>query len=139
MVGKFVVAGSAAGDLKFINPDNGLIERTVPISVAHSPVKTSEFLYVGTLAGEVVKMDLDGKILERIMLSQNGVSSVAIWKEGLVAATHDGKLHFLNKNNLNIEEIFLLGSRISTVFGSLAVSEDKLAVYSSRNRLYIFQ
>jgi len=134
-----IVAGSANGELRFLNPENGLIMKSVNVVAGHSPVKVDGQLIVGSVFGEVVSIDQNGKIIHKIKISNNGISSIVPWKDGLAISTMGGKLFHIKKRSFESIEEFDLGSDQSAVFGFLQVSDNSLAVYSSRNRLYIFK
>ncbi len=135
----YIVAGSANGELRFLNPENGLIMKSINIIAGHSPVKVGDHLIVGSVFGDMVSVDRNGKIVDKIKLSKNGISSIIPWNNGLAVATMGGKLFHVNKRSFKTIEDFDLGSDQSAVFGFLQVSDNNLAVYSSRNRLYIFK
>ena len=134
-----IVAGSAAGDMKFVDPENGVITRSVDLRVAHAPVKLGNSLVVGTTFGDVALVDHEGKVLKKTNLTSEGISSIARWKEGLVVATMSGKVFYLDSSSFETKGIFDLGNEQSAVFGYLQVQDGYLGLYSSRNRLYVFR
>jgi len=133
-----VVTGSPSGELKAINPDTGVISRSFNFNVEAHPVLKGEQLILGTAEGEVILLSLSGDVLKRTKISDQPVSAVAWWKDNLIAATFDGKIRSIDPLNLKVIDEFALGYDYSAVFSDLVVSEDYLAVYSSRNRLYLF-
>lgn len=135
----FIVAGSANDKLRFINPDNGLIVKTIEVVAAHAPLHFRDQLIVGTVYGEIARIDKNGKLIYKKKISNKGISSVAPWKEGFAVATMDGKIHYIQGMNFEKMDTFDLGYDQSAVFGYLEYSGDYLAVYSSRNRLYVFK
>ena len=135
----FIVASSAVGKMRFINPDNGLIVKTVDLTAAHAPIKMNNELVVGTVFGEVARINKDGKVIIKRKVSKAGISSVVPWKGGLAVASMSGKVMQLESKNLKLVEEYELGSDQSAVFGFLQQSNDYLAIYSSRNRLYVFK
>ena len=56
-----------------------------------------------------------------------------------MAGTSDGKVMLLDPETFEIIDTFFLGSKFSAVFSTLQVDDGKLAVFSSRNRLYVFR
>jgi outer membrane protein assembly factor BamB len=138
LAGGVVVTGPPSGELKAINPDNGAISLSYGISVMAHPVLKNDQLVLGTNDGEIVLMSLSGEILKKMKISKQAVSAVTWWKENLIAATFDGKLRAVDPLSGKIIDQFALGYDYSAVFSDLVVSEDYLAVYSSRNRLYLF-
>lgn len=138
IAGGMIVSGSPSGELKAVNPDSGAIARTYPVSVMAHPVLKGEQLILGTNDGEVIIMALDGEILKRAKISSAAVSAVTWWKNTLVAASFDGYLRAVDPLTLKVIDEFALGYDYSSVFSDLVVTEDFLALYSSRNRLYVF-
>ncbi len=138
LVGGSVVSGSPSGELKAINPDNGAVSRSYGVSVMAHPFLKGEQLVLGTNDGEVILMALNGEILKRVKISDQPVSAVAWWKGNIVAASFDGKLRSIDPLTLEIAGEFAMGYEYSAVFSDLVVNQDYLAVYSARNRLYVF-
>jgi len=135
----FIVAGSANDKLRFINPDNGLIVKTVEVVVGHSPINFQGDLIVGTVYGEIARIDKNGKLIYKKKLSTSGISSIKPWKNGFAVATMGGQLHFITQKSFESKEVFELGYAQSAVFGYMQSQGDFLALYSSRNRLYVFK
>lgn len=133
-----VVTGSPSGNLKSINPDSGAISQSYSVSVASHPVLKNEQLLVGTNDGEVILMSLSGEILKRVQVSKHAVSAVTIWKDHIVAASFDGKIRAIDPLTMKVVDTFSLGYDFSSIFSDLVVTDDYLSIYSSRNRLYLF-
>lgn len=134
-----VITGSPSGDLKAINPDNGAVSRSFGVSVLAHPVLKGEQLILGTNDGEVILMSLGGEILKKVQVSDQPVSAVGWWKENLIAASFDGKIRAIDPLTLKTIDEFAMGYEYSAVFSDLVFTEESMAVYSSRNRLYLFQ
>ncbi len=135
----FIVAGSASGPMRMINPLNGVIERTIEIFQSHTPLIVGNELIVGSVFGVLYRIDKYGKIKNKKKLSSDGISSVVNWKNGLAVTTMGESIYQINKENFTKISKFDLGSEQSAVFGTSVRGEDVLSVYSSRNRLYVFQ
>lgn len=131
--------GSVAGALSIVNPDSGVIERTLDFSISRSPLVVDKELFIGTTLGDVAVMDSSGDITRQVKLTKTGISSMLEWKGQLVVSTLSGEVFYLNKKTLEIIERFDMGSRLSSVLGVLNVQGDYLALFSSRNRLYVFR
>ncbi len=84
-------------------------------------------------------MGLDGEMIKRVKISDQPISALAWWKDNIVAASFDGQLHVVDPLTFKTLEKFALGYDYSSVFSDLVVQDGFLAVYSSRNRLYLFQ
>lgn len=138
MAGGVIVTGSPSGDLKAINPDNGALARSFNISCMAHPILKGEQLILGTNDGEVILMGLGGEILKRVTISKQPVSAVGWWKENLIAASFDGKLRAIDPLTLKVVDEFAMGYDYSAVFSDIVINEEYMAIYSSRNRLYLF-
>lgn len=134
-----IAVGSGAGDLKFLDPDNGSILKSFNFSIAFHPVRVKNSLLIGTTNGEVILLDSSGKIFKRSKLTNSAISSLGKWKGGIMATTMDGMVHKLSLVDLKPVSSFNLGHEQSSVFGYLELSKNTAAVYSSRNRLYVFR
>lgn len=134
-----VVTGSPSAQLTALNPDSGAISQTYPvISVAH-PKLVNEQLLVGTNSGEVSLMSLSGEILKSIKVSKLGISALSWWKGHIIAAGLDGVIYAVDPLAMKVVDHFSLGHAYSAVYSDLVSNDSHLAVYSSRNRLYIFK
>ncbi len=136
---KELVAGSANGTLKFLNPKNGIINKSVNIKVGHTPLVVGDELIVGSVYGTLYRVSKHGKILQKKDLSKNGISSVVKWKNGFAVATMGQELHYIDSMDFGVNATFKLGYDQSAVFGFLQENKDYLATYSARNRLYVFK
>lgn len=83
-------------------------------------------------------MSLNGDILKRAKISDQPVSAVAWWKDNLVAASFDGKLRAVDPLTLKIIGEFAMGYEYSAIYSDLVISDDMMAIYTSRNHLYVF-
>lgn len=139
IAGGLIISGSPSGELKAINPDNGAISRSFGVSVMAHPLLKGEQLILGTNDGEVIIMNLNGDVLKKVQASKQAISAVTWWKDTLVAASFDGKLYAIDPLTMKVIDNFGLGYDFSAVFSDLVTNEDFMAIYSSRNRLYLFQ
>lgn len=138
MVGGVVVTGSSSGELKAVNPDSGALFRSYGVSVMSHPFLKGEQIVLGTNDGEVILMSTGGEILKRVKISDQPVSAVGWWKDNIVAASFDGYLRAIDPLTLKTVDQFAMGYDYSAVFSDLVIHEDYMAVYTSRNRLYLF-
>lgn len=139
LAGGMIISGSPSGELKAINPESGAITRTFDVSVLAHPVLRGEQLILGTNDGEVVIMGLNGDILKRVKVSKQSVSAVSWWKEMLVVATFDGKIQAVDPLTMKVVDHFSLGYDYSAIFSDIVTTDNYMVLYSSRNRLYLFQ
>lgn len=134
-----VVVCSANGDLTFLNPENGVVEKTLNVTLGHTPVILDDTLYGGTTNGEIISVDMDGNLINSKKVAISGITSLVPWQASLVASTMNGKILSIDRKGFEVQDTFELGSDLSTVFGELQQAAGHLAVYSSRNRLYLFK
>lgn len=139
LAGGSVVTGSPSGSLVAVNPESGAVALSYGQSVQANPVLKGEQLILGTTDGELMLMSISGDILKRVKISDQPVSAVAWWKDTLVAASFDGKMRAVDPLTLEVIDHFALGYDFSAIYSDIIISGDYLAVYSSRNRLYVFK
>ncbi len=137
--GGMVISGSPSGNLQAVNPDSGAISRTYSVSVMAHPYLKGEQLILGSNDGEVILMGLGGDILKRSKISDQPVSAVTWWKNHIIAASFDGYLRAIDPLTMKVVDHFALGNDLSAVFSDISITPDYLSLYSSRNRLYVFQ
>ncbi|MBD64237.1 MAG: hypothetical protein CME62_03465 [Halobacteriovoraceae bacterium] len=135
----YIVAGSAAGPMRFLKPENGVIERTVEFTQSHTPFIAEEGMYVGSVFGDLALIDEYGKIQKQKKLSENGISSIVPYKNNLMVSTYGSEVLFVNKKTFDVTQTLNLGYDQSAIFGELVVFDEYLAFYSSRNRLYVIK
>ena len=139
LAGGMLIAGSPSGELKAINPESGAVARTFGVSVMAHPLLRGEQLILGTNDGEVIIMNLNGDTLKRVQVSKQAISALSWWKEMLVVASFDGKIQAVDPLTMKVIDSFDLGYDFSAIFSDIVTTQDFLALYSSRNRLYLFQ
>lgn len=139
LAGGAVISGSPSGELKAVNPDSGAISRSYSVSAMAHPVLKGQQLIIGTNSGEVILMNLNGDILKKVKISDQPVSAVGWWKENLVAASFDGMIRAVDPLTLKVIGKFALGYEYSAIYSDLAIEEDYMAIYTSRNHLYVFR
>ncbi len=139
MVSNTVVTGSPSGELKAINPDSGAIARDYRVSVTAHPVLKGNQILLGSVDGEVILMGLDGSIIKKTKISKAPISAVAWWKDHIVASSFDGRVRAIDPLSFKVLDQFALGHDYSAIFSDLVTTDDYLAFYTSRNRLYLFQ
>jgi outer membrane protein assembly factor BamB len=139
VAGGMIISGSPSGELKAINPENGAISRSFGVSVMAHPILKGEQLILGTNDGDLLVMNLNGETLKKVHVSDLAISAVAWWKDTLIAASFDGKIHAIDPLTMKVSDHFSLGYDYSAIFSELVVNDHFLALYSSRNRLYLFE
>lgn len=136
--GHLVVTGSPSSELKALDEKTGSIIKNFNLVVEAHPLKRNQHLILGTTSGEIIELDQEGKIVQKKKISSKPISALTLWNKTLVAASFDGALYFLNAKSFFIEEKFFLGNEVSAIYSDIVSNGDHLAVYSSRNRLYVF-
>lgn len=140
VISKYIVAGSATGPMRLLNPVNGVIEKTIELNQSNTPLIEDGSFLVGSTDGRLFRVSNQGKILQSQKLSDDAISSIKPWKKGLVVTSMGSQVFYVDREKLQVLDIFDLGSDQSAVFGEAVVSEDGiLGVYSARNRLYVFK
>ena len=136
--------GESGDLLNVINPRNGGILRRLKYSVSATPVHYKGRLLLGTSEGELVLLGANLKEFKRIKVSNSPIGSIVPWKGLIAVAADSGQIHLVDvkwdaQGPANIRETFPLGHAVSAVFGRPVTDEGKLALLSSRNRLYVFR
>lgn len=139
LAGPMVVTGSPSGELMGINPQTGAVAMNFGVSVMSHPYLKGQQLLVGTNDGEVMLLSLSGEKLKTISISKEPVSAVSWWKDHIIAASFDGKLRAIDPLTSKVVDSFEMGYTYSSIFSDLVTTDDYLAIYSSRNHLYIFR
>lgn len=134
-----LVLGSLQGPLTAVNARNGLISRTLPYNVGRTASVVDGNLMVGTTNGKIVILDKFFKVVKEKQLSEHAISSFTPWKKGWAVGSVGGEVFYLEKDTFNLISKISLGHSHSAIFGNLTTSDNKLAVFSSRNRLYIYK
>jgi len=134
-----LIVGSLAGDISVMELNSGAVLRKIPYEISRAPIVVPEGIVFGTAEGELVMLDENFAEIKKISISEYSLTSVRKWKQGYVVGTTKGQLIAIDKDFTKITEVFNFGHSSSALFGDLAVEDDILAAYSSRNRLYVFR
>ena len=138
--GDRLYAGLSEGDLHVFDPGSGRLLATIPDRVARSPEPLGDRLAYTTASGDLVLLDRRGEEAGRAVVSKDeALGHVAAWGDAIVVSSVRGRLFLLDGETLRVLEDRSLGHEYSAVFGRLGVEGGRLAVFSSRNRLYVFQ
>lgn len=133
-----IVVGSASGPVRFLNPRSGAIETTIEFSLSHTPLQEKSHLIMGSTFGDIYRVNRFGKIMKRKSISKDAISSIKPYGIGFMIATMGSDIFYVNKD-FDVLDTFKLGNKQSAVFGEIVGEGDSLALYSSRNRLYVFK
>ncbi len=133
-----VVVGSQSGHMTILNPGTGFVERKLPYFIARAPLITDDQMILGTTEGDVVFLNSALKEVKKVKISEDGITSLALWEGDVIASTTGGELVAITQKG-KVFERFHFGHASSALFGTLVVEKNLLAAYSSRNRLYVFR
>lgn len=134
-----ILAGPLTGPLSLVDPKSGVVRRTMNYKISRAPLYDENFVYLGTMDGEVVKLKRQSyDELFRLKVSKRSLSAMSWWQGELAVSSTKGELFLLNPADLKLKSSYHLGSSFSAIFGELVEHGDFLATLSSRNRLYVF-
>ncbi|MCK5883491.1 MAG: PQQ-binding-like beta-propeller repeat protein [Bacteriovoracaceae bacterium] len=137
--GKLLMS-TLAGNVAVINPNTGGVIRRLPVVSSRAPFVDNKTLVLGTSEGELIKFNSSLEQTDKVKIADGGISSIAVWKGSYAFSTIAGELGLVDKNNLKLKKIYHLGHSSSAVFGGIEIGQDgRIAVLSSRNRLYVFK
>lgn len=132
-----LVMGSREGNLSLLNPETGSVVREFEDAIGRTPVVYENKMYVMTTDGRLMVFDSNFKELANTLVDPVGLSNIAPWRGGWFVTTLGREVYYLNDKfeKVAVKE---LGHSSSAVFGKVETWEGKLALITSRNRLYIF-
>lgn len=133
-----IIVGSIAGKAEIIGPQGGELVKRLDFSVNRDALYFENQVIYGTTDGRVISLDSSYDIQKDVKITETSISSISSWKNGFVVTTTGKYVYFLDKT-FNVISTFDLGNESSAVFSRPSVNEDKMAIMSSRNRLYLFQ
>ncbi len=131
--------GSSSNDMHVLDPKNGRTVRTLSFISGYEPLKLGESLIFGTSNGELIGVNNNGKTIFKYKVSEHQISSVSNWKNGFVATDVEGNMYFVGSEEGKVLWSHHLGHEASGIFAGPVLTKSKLALLSSRNRLYIFE
>jgi outer membrane protein assembly factor BamB len=135
--GKLIVS-SINGQAEVIEPQGGILFKRLPFTTNRDATFFDDYALFGTIDGRLIALDDSFNVSKEIKLTDKPISSIKKWKSGLVVTTIGNEVLYLNED-LKLVDRFDLGSVYSAVFGHTSVEDDALAIFSSRNRLYLFK
>lgn len=134
-----ILIGSPYGDLVRLNAEDGSLKQNYSISASSTPDLKNGVMVFGTPEGAVVFMNELGKVLKKEKVSTSTINHTGWWKDLIVAIDIHGKIYTLDPLSLKQRDLFDLGSTQSAVFADPHISEEGMALFSSRSRLYYFR
>lgn len=136
--GKLFVA-SLSGPIAILDPNTGNLLRSLEYVASRAPLLRGDKLLFGTVDGSLVLLDKTFKEVLKRKISDAAISSIVEWKGLLAVSTVGTNLYLVDPTSLEVKATRHLGHNYSAVFGQLQSVEGKLALISSRNRIYVFR
>ncbi len=133
-----LLVGSIDGKLEVLDPQSGVLFKRFPFSTNREGEVLGDGIVFGDLEGNILFIDSNFNITKQRKVSDKQISNIKKWKGGLVVTTVGSNIYFVDRNFVPIDK-YGLGSEYSAVFGDVSVNKDYLAVFSSRNRVYLFK
>ena len=136
-----IYIGTLSGNLHVFDGHTGQLLKILPDRVHHSPKMVSGHLIYSTNRGEIVALDQSEKEVARNQISPNTpLGTIALWKGSLVVSSLSGNVYLLDKKTYRLLEKFPLGGHTySAIFWPIQVEKDTMAIFSARNRLYVYR
>jgi|GEM_PF-3102644 len=135
-----VWVSSLAGVTQILNANDGSTMRRIKHKTMTQPLLYGEQVILSTDKGELLIFDQDGNLKTSLKVAKSGITSSALWgKKKIVFSTFKGKVGSLYLTDINSLDVFDFGYSKSSLLGHIEAKGDYLAVYSSRNRLYVFK
>ncbi len=133
--------GTISGNLHVFNGSTGQLLKVIPEKVHHSPKVIDGRLIYSTDKGELVALNQSEEEVARIQIAPNvPLGTIALWKDALLVSSIKGDIYLLDKTTYSLlEKISLGGHAYSAFFWPIQVEKDTMAVFSSRNRLYVYR
>ena len=133
-----LVVTSGTMDLTFLNLNSGEIIKTLPYQSFTSPLFVNNEIIIGSVDGQIVRLDQDGQVVYQSQISTEAISSIAELDGKISASSYKGELFLLDAKSLTIFDKFMLGSYThSNIFGQISTQQNYLGILSSRSRLYL--
>ncbi len=134
-----VYISPVGSNLSLLDPNTGKVLRTSDFAVTRAPLLRDNQLLFGTPNGELVLTDKNLNVLKTIKISNGMITSMVPYKTFFAVSTTSGEIKLIDQKSLEVVETYKLGHAYSAVFGEMQTTGDKLAVLSSRNRLFLFK
>ena len=139
-----LIVGENGSSISVLDPQNGRLLQKFNYPISRTPMVHKGRLIFGTTDGEIIVMGPNFEVNRRIKVARHALSSMTPWKGLIAVATLGGEVHLVDakKKGGSIVETFTLGHSTSAVFGNISTEagkSSKLAILSSRHRLYVFR
>lgn len=134
-----VYASAGNGFISQLDAKTGQILRTGDFFATRAPLLENGEMIFGTSDGEIVVTDKNLARQQTVKISKGGITNIVRYKGNYAVTTTAGEVIVIKPKSFEKVESYHLGHSYSAVFGDVSVTEDELAVISSRNRLYLFK
>lgn len=134
-----IYVGIMGGPLHILNADNGSVIKRSEIVASRAPILEGEEIIIPLNNGSLVRTDKNLNIVNEKSLLKGAISGVVSTKNSFLVSSTEGDIAEVNKLTFQIIRKKHLGHTYSAVFGDLEAKEGFMAVFSSRNRLYLFK
>ncbi|KAL3230033.1 Cell cycle arrest protein BUB3 [Nakaseomyces bracarensis] len=100
------------------------------LSSCYLRIDSSYYLYIGTIDGEVFKVDLDNGVLEstKNQIARNGISGLCRYGSKLIAGSWDGYLQLINPSTNTVD----MSTQLPTKCFSMSINNNILLVASTQ-------
>lgn len=130
--------GSLGGPYHVLNPKTGNTLQQIPHIVTRVPLLTKNGKILATQNGEIVRLAEGNRVDKTLRLGNYPITALTKWKDYLVVGDANGKVFWLNFENWELVKKLDLGSVSSSIYASFISVDKSLVVFSTRNRLYVF-
>lgn len=134
-----IYVGIMGGPLHILNADNGSVIKRSDIVASRAPFLEGEELIVPLNNGSLARTDKNLNIINEKALVKGAVSGVLSMGTSFLVSSTEGDIAEVNKLTFQIIRKKHLGHTYSAVFGDIEAKQGFMAVFSSRNRLYLFK
>lgn len=137
-----VLVGAQSGPLMALDPKNGhpLHQLDVQLSrVFRLGRRPKSQLIIGDIYGTLYRLDEKLNVMFKRKVSDNAITSMRTWKRKYVVGTTGQELLMVSRRDFRPLATFDMGHSHSSLLGRISTGSGKMAILSSRNRLYIFR
>ena len=142
--GKLYVAMSE-GPLTMLNASTGELVGKTAYDSSLAPLFTRNSILIAKSSGQLVSLDRNWKPKQEFTFDGGIITDLKEWRDGVLVSTSKGSLFYLKSSQLSSHKYekdhteFHFASSQSALYGGIVESEKYIALYSSRNRLFIFR
>jgi len=135
----YLWVGPFSGSFSVLDPKSGETVRSYEFTAGRTPFALHDQVYVGTINGELIRIEKDLNVSLKKKISDKGITNIALWKNKLVVSTTGRKLYFLDPLSFDVVSTLTLGGSHSAIYGDLEVTPEYLSFITARNRLMVLK